>query len=64
MIISNGWHTKKVDYTNEFAQDEIYEEAYIEQLRSFGRADGIIKVFQLLKSLYGLKQSANYFMTS
>ena len=39
MILSNGWHTKQVDYTNAFAQAEINEEIYIVPPRGFGGAD-------------------------
>ena len=45
MILSHGWHTKQVDYTNAFAQAEINEEIYIEPPRGFGAMDKIPTFF-------------------
>ena len=57
MILSNGWHTKQVDYTNAFAQAEIQEEIYIKTPRGFGGGDRLPIVLKLFNSLYGLKQA-------
>ena len=61
MILSQGWHTKKVDYTNAFCQAEIQEEIYIDPPKGFGGVDKIHKVLKLLKILHGLKQAPNTF---
>ena len=61
MILSNGWVTKQVDYTNAFAQADLAEEVYIEPPKGFGRKDGLDMVLQLIKSLYGLKQAPKLF---
>ena len=61
MILSHGWHTKKVDYTNTFCQADITEEVYIDPSKGFGGVDKIPKVLRLLKSLYGLKQAPEDF---
>ena len=61
MILSNGWVTKQVDYTNAFAQADLVEEVYIESPKGFGRKDGIDMVLRLIKSLYGLKQAPKSF---
>ena len=58
LILSNGWTTKQVDYTNAFAQAEIQEEVYIEPPKRFKNRD---KVLHLLKSLYGIKQAPKTF---
>jgi hypothetical protein len=31
MVLQEGWNTKQVDYTNEFAQSELDEEVYVER---------------------------------
>ena len=56
MIISNGRHTKQVEYTNIFAQAEINEEIYIEPPCGFDGADKIPQILKLLSSIYGLKK--------
>ena len=61
LILSNGWTTKQVDYTNAFAQAEIQEEVYIEPPKGFENRDKLDKVLHLLKSLYGLKQAPKTF---
>lgn len=55
MVLSHGWQTKQVDYTNAFTHAEIQEEVYIEPPKGFRRSDGLPKVLKLLKHLYGLK---------
>ena len=62
LILTNGWSTKQVDYTNAFAQADLAEEVYIEPPRGFsGVKDKTTKVLKLLKSLYGLKQAPRTF---
>jgi hypothetical protein len=34
-VLTEGWNTRQVDYTNAFAQAEIHEEIYIEYPKSF-----------------------------
>ena len=64
MILSHGWQTKQVDYTNAFYRAESKKETYIESPKGFGRADKIPKVLRLIKSLYGLKIDPNFFLTN
>jgi len=61
MILSHGWHTRQVDYTNAFAQATLKEEVYIEPPRGFGCKDGLKKALRLIKSLYGLRQAPKTF---
>ena len=62
MFLSHKWTTKQVDYTNAFAQAEIEEEVYVEQLRGFENVlKKVNKVLFLLKKLYGLKQAPRTF---
>ena len=60
-VLTEGWATRQVDYTNAFAQAEINEEVYIECPRLFGPKSGSPRVLKLLKSLYGLKQAPRTF---
>jgi hypothetical protein len=60
-VLTEGWATRQVDYTNAFAQAEINEEVYIECPRLFGPKSGSARVLKLLKSLYGLKQAPRTF---
>ena len=64
LILSNGWATKQVDYTNVFAQAEIMEEVYVEPLKAFGSKDKLDKILLPLKSLYGLKQAPKLSLTN
>jgi hypothetical protein len=57
MVLQNGWATKQVDCTNEFAQAEIEETFYIAPPKLCGPKNGKDVVLLLLKSLYGLKQA-------
>ena len=58
MVLSNGWTTKLVNYTNVFVQVEIKEEVYVEQPKGFENIrDKVSKVLRLLNSIYGLKQA-------
>ena len=50
MVLSNGWTTKLVNYTNVFVQVEIKEEVYVEQPKGFENIkDKVSKVLRLLK---------------
>jgi Reverse transcriptase (RNA-dependent DNA polymerase) len=60
-VLTEGWCTRQVDYTNAFAQAEINEEVYLEHPRMFGPKSGKDVVLKLLKSLYGLKQAPRTF---
>ncbi|KAI2495221.1 hypothetical protein MHU86_19318 [Fragilaria crotonensis] len=50
-VLTEGWTTRQVDYTNAFAQAELKEEVYVEYPRLFGPKSGTDKVLHLLKSL-------------
>ena len=39
LVLSKGWCTRQVDYTNAFAQADLKEEIYIEPPRGFQRKD-------------------------
>lgn len=60
-VLTEGWTTRQVDYTNAFAQAELKEEVYVEYPRLFGPKSGTDKVLHLLKSLYGLRQAPRTF---
>jgi hypothetical protein len=60
-VLTEGWTTRQVDYTNAFAQAELKEEVYVECPRLFGPKSGLDKVLRLHKSLYGLKQAPRTF---
>jgi hypothetical protein len=60
-VLTEGWTTRQVDYTNAFAQAELKEDVYVECLRLFGPASGKDKVLHLRKSLYGLRQAPRTF---
>jgi hypothetical protein len=60
-VLTEGWATRQVDYTNAFAQAEIKEEVFLEFPRLFGPKSGSNVVLKLLKSLYGLKQAPRTF---
>jgi hypothetical protein len=60
-VLTEGWATRQVDYTNAFAQAEINEEVYLEFPRLFGPKSGSNLVLKLLKSLYGLRQAPRTF---
>jgi hypothetical protein len=60
-VLTEGWTTRQVDYTNAFAQAELREEVYVECPRLFGPKSGTDKVLRLLKSLYGLRQAPRTF---
>jgi hypothetical protein len=60
-VLTEGWTTRQVDYTNAFAQAELKEDVYVECPRLFGPASGTDKVLHLRKSLYGLRQAPRTF---
>ena len=60
-VLTEGWATRQVDYTNAFAQAEFKEEVFLEFPRLFGPKSGSNVVLKLLKSLYGLKQAPRTF---
>ena len=51
MVLSHGWVTRQVDYTNAFTQADLKEEVYIESPKGFERKDKKDMVLKLLKSL-------------
>jgi hypothetical protein len=61
IVLTEGWTTRQVDYTNAFAQAELKEEVYVECPRLFGPKSGQDKVLRLHKSLYGLRQAPRTF---
>ena len=61
MVLSHGWVTRQVDYTNAFTQADLQEEVYIESPKGFERKDKKDMVLKLLKSLYGLRQAPKSF---
>ena len=60
-VLTEGWTTRQVDYTNAFAQAELKEEVYVEYPKMFGPKSGPDRVLHLLKSLYGLRQAPRTF---
>ena len=60
-VLTEGWTTRQVDYTNAFAQAELKEEVYVECPRLFGPHSNTDKVLHLRKSLYGLRQAPRTF---
>ena len=62
MVLSKGWTTKQVDYTNAFAQADLADEVYLEQPRGFSAVrNHVDNVLKLRKSLYGLRQAPRTF---
>ncbi len=55
-VLTEGWTTRQVDYTNAFALAELKEDVYVEYPRLFDPKSGEARVLQLLKSLYVLRQ--------
>ena len=60
-VLTEGWHTRQVDYTNAFAQADIHEETYVEFPKFFESTNGEDYVLRLKKSLYGLRQAPRTF---
>jgi Reverse transcriptase (RNA-dependent DNA polymerase) len=61
IVLTEGWSTQQVDYTNAFAQAEIHEEIYVEYPKLFKSVSGEDRVLKLKKSLYGLRQAPKTF---
>ena len=59
--LSRNWTTRQVDFTNAFAQGVLSDIVYIDPLKGFEGKDGKNKVLRLIKSLYGIRQSAKMF---
>ena len=60
-VLTEGWVTRQVDYTNAFVQAELKEEVYVDYPRMFGPKSGANCVLKLRKSLYGLRQAPRTF---
>jgi hypothetical protein len=60
-VLTEGWATRQVDYTNAFAQADLREEVYLECPKMFAPKSGANVVLRLLKSLYGLRQAPRTF---
>ena len=55
-VLTEGWATRQVDYTNAFAQADLREEVYLEFPKMFGPISGKNVVLKLILSLYGRRQ--------
>ena len=60
-VLTEGWTTRQVDYTNAFAQAELREDVDVEFPKLFAPSGGGDWVLKLLKSLYGLRQAPKTF---
>jgi hypothetical protein len=60
-VLTEGWATRQVDYTNAFAQADLREEVYLECPKMFAPKSGKDLVLKLIKSLYGLRQAPRTF---
>jgi hypothetical protein len=60
-VLTEGWTTCQVDYTNAFALAELKEDVYVEYLLLFDQKSGEDRVLHLLKSLYVLRQALRTF---
>lgn len=60
-VLTEGWTTRQVDYTNAFVQADLAEEVYVEYPKLFGPVTGDDRVLRLRKSLYGLRQAPRTF---
>ena len=61
MVLTEGWATRQVDYTNAFAQANLKEEVYLEFPKMFAPKSRANVVLKLVKSLYGLRQAPRTF---
>ena len=59
--LSRNWTTRQVNFTNAFAQGTLSKIVYVDPPKGFEGKDGQNKVLRLIKSLYGLRQSAKTF---
>jgi hypothetical protein len=60
-VLTEGWTTRQVDYTNAFAQADLREEVFLEFPKLFGPKSGANVVLKLIKSLYRLRQAPRTF---
>ena len=60
-VLTEGWATRQVDYTNAFAQANLNEEVYLEFPKMFAPKSRSNVVLKLVKSLYGLRQAPRTF---
>ena len=60
-VLTEGWATRQVDYTNAFAQANLNEEVYLECPKMFAPKSRANVVLKLVKSLYGLRQAPRTF---
>ena len=60
-VLTEGWATRQVDYTNAFAQATLKERVFMEPPRMFAPRNGKDLVLKLIKSLYGLRQAPRTF---
>ncbi|KAI2499350.1 hypothetical protein MHU86_15132 [Fragilaria crotonensis] len=60
-VLTEGWATRQVDYTNAFAQANLNEEVYLEFPKMFAPKSRSNVVLKLIKSLYGLRQAPRTF---
>ena len=60
-VLTEGWATRQVDYTNAFAQANLKEEVYLEFPKMFAPKSRGNVVLKLVKSLYGLRQAPRTF---
>ena len=61
IVLTEGWATRQVDYTNAFAQADLSEEVYVEYPKMFAPKSKADRVLKLRKSLYGLRQAPRTF---
>ena len=59
--LSRNWTNRQVDFTNAFAQGTLSKIVYVDPPKGFKGKDGQNKVLKLIKTLYGLRQSAKTF---
>ena len=61
IILPKKLHTKQVDYTNAFSQEDFKGKVYIYPPRGFVGCDDTSKFFRLIKSLLGIHRSPKAF---
>jgi Reverse transcriptase (RNA-dependent DNA polymerase) len=61
MVLTEGWATRQVDYTNAFVQAKLTEEVYLEFPKTFALKSRANVVLKLVKSRYGLRQAPRTF---
>jgi hypothetical protein len=60
-VLTEGWATRQVDYTNAFAQANLNEEVYLEFPKMFAFKSQSNVILKLAKSVYGLRQAPRTF---